>query len=159
MLVNLSSTIVKTSDDQEKLIGSYNGKVLLIVNLASKCGYTRQYAGLQKLYETYSSRGFEILGFPCNNFGSQEPGSIEEIKQFCTNNYNVTFEIFNKVNAVGNTNEPYTTLKKFIDNRDVKWNFEKFLVGKDGNVIECFPSNTEPESAELISAIDAALSF
>tara|TARA_Y100001968_G_scaffold301689_1_gene314227 strand:- start:25437 stop:25916 length:480 start_codon:yes stop_codon:yes gene_type:complete len=157
MQVNVSETVVETSSGVPKKLGDYLGKVLLIVNVASKCGNTPQYSGLQGLQDKYKKRGLVVLGFPCNDFGSQEPGSLDEIKEFCSMNFGVNFEIFNKVHAKGNTTEPYSTLNKVEPAGDVTWNFEKFLIGKDGNVMARFQPSIEPTSEELIAAIEVAL--
>ncbi len=131
--------------------------MLLIVNVASRCGYTRQYSGLQKLQDTYGSRGFTVLAFPCNDFGAQEPGSLAEIEQFCSTTYGITFPLFDKVHASGSKTEPYSTLTQVEPAGDVAWNFEKFLIGKDGAVVGRYKSGIDPESAELTNAIEAAL--
>ena len=157
MAPNISNVSVNTPDGANKSLGSYSGKVLLIVNVASRCGFTRQYSGLQALQDSYGAQGLEVLGFPCNDFGGQEPGSLEEIKSFCATTYNASFELFDKVHASGSTTEPYTTLNTTEPAGDVAWNFEKFLVGKDGTVINRFKSGVAPEDAELTSAIEAAL--
>ncbi len=159
MLVNVKDTIVETSSGEKKKLGDYSGKVLLIVNVASRCGNTPQYSGLQELQDKYKEKGLLILGFPCNDFGGQEPGKVEEIKEFCSLNFGAKFEIFNKVHAKGDTTEPYTTLNKVDPKGDVSWNFEKFLVGKDGVVIARFQPNIEPANEELIAAIEVALDF
>jgi glutathione peroxidase len=147
-------------DDHKVKLGHYKGKVLLVVNVASKCGYTPQYAGLEALYKDYKSKGFVILGFPANNFGSQEPGTNTEIKQFCTGKYNVTFPMFSKISVKGEDEDPlYKWLIASSDrpNDDIEWNFCKFLIGKDGRVIARYKSAVTPDSPELKSAIDAAL--
>ncbi len=158
MAPNISNVSVSTPDGTEKSLGSYAGKVLLIVNVASRCGFTRQYSGLQALQDNYGSKGLQVLGFPCNDFGGQEPGTLDEIKNFCATTYNANFELFNKVHATGSTTEPYTTLNQTEPSGDVAWNFEKFLVGKDGTVIARFKSGVEPDSDELKGAIESALS-
>lgn len=143
-------------------LASFTGKVVLVVNTASKCGFTRQYRGLEQLYRTYASRGFVILGFPCNQFGGQEPGSDAEIKAFCERNYGVTFPMFSKVDVNGPNAPP---LFKYLtsdavpikDRGPIRWNFEKFLIGRDGQVKARFRSLTGPESAALRRAIEAAL--
>ena len=122
------------------------------------CGFTKQYAGLQELQNTYGAKGFQVLGFPCNDFGNQEPGTLEEIKNFCSSNYNASFPLFAKVHAMGNTTEPYTTLNQAEPEGDVDWNFEKFLINKDGNVLMRFKSAIEPHDPALINAIENALS-
>ena len=157
MQIDVSNTLIECADGSKKKLGEYRGKVLLIVNVASMCGNTPQYKGLQELQNKYGNKGFEVLGFPCNDFGNQEPGSLSEIKEFCTLNYGAKFEIFNKVHAKGATTEPYTTLNKTEPTGDVSWNFEKFLVGKDSNVIARFQPRTEPTSEKLITAIEVAL--
>jgi glutathione peroxidase len=141
-------------------LSSFKGKVVLLVNVASKCGYTPQYAGLEKLYETYKDKGFVIVGVPANNFGAQEPGSNEEIKTFCSRNYNVTFPMMSKVSVKGTDTAPlyqYLTDKTSKTGGDIKWNFTKFLVDKKGNVINRFESAVTPEAAELVKAVEAAL--
>lgn len=140
----------KTMDGKEKSLSDYKGKVLLIVNTASECGFTPQFAGLQKLYEEYQEQGFEILGFPCNQFGGQDPGSEEEIAQFCSKNYGVTFQMFSKVDVKGEHAHPlfqYLTKEtKGILNDQIKWNFTKFLADREGNVIDRFSPQTKPET-------------
>ena len=127
------------------------------MNVASQCGFTKQYEGLQALQTQYKSQGFEILAFPCNDFGSQEPGSLEEIKAFCSKTYGVEFQIFEKVHAKGSTTEPYSTLNQSNPAGDVKWNFEKFLISKKGDVLKRFESSIEPNNSILINAIEKAL--
>jgi len=135
----------------------YEGKVTLVVNTASKCGFTPQYKGLQALYSELSPRGFVILGFPSNDFGGQEPGTSEEIKQFCELNYKVTFPMFSKVvTKAGPDQSPIYSWLGQTGNLP-KWNFSKYLIGKDGKVVAFFPSNVTPESPELRQAIEAAL--
>ena len=158
MNVNVSNVIVRTCNGDKKSLGSYRGQVLLIVNVASQCGFTKQYAGLQKLQETYYDKGFQVLGFPCNDFGNQEPGELEEIKKFCSISYGAKFQLFQKVHARGNTTEPFTTLNQVSPAGDVEWNFEKFLINKDGSVAARFKSGIEPSSAEIINAISTASS-
>ena len=131
----------------------YRGKVLLIVNVASKCGFTPQYAGLQRLYEKHHEAGFEILGFPCNQFGGQEPGAEEEIKSWCELSYAVTFPMFEKIEVNGDGTHPlYRYLKSaapgLLGTEAIKWNFTKFLIGRDGQVIERFAPSTAPEAVE-----------
>ncbi|MEB3172890.1 MAG: glutathione peroxidase [Cyanobacteriota bacterium] len=157
MAVSVSNVTVRDAQGTERRLGDWAGQVLLIVNVASRCGFTRQYAGLQNLQDTYGSKGFAVLGFPCNDFGAQEPGTLSEIQQFCSTTYGASFELFDKVHATGAKTEPYTTLTQAEPAGDVAWNFEKFLVGKDGTVLARFKSNVEPDSAELTSAIEAAL--
>jgi glutathione peroxidase len=137
-------------------LAAYKGKVTLVVNTASECGFTPQYAGLEKLYEEYAGKGFAILGFPSNDFGSQEPGSAEQIKTFCERNYGVKFPMFEKVATKGAAQSPVYKLLAAKDGGP-KWNFHKYVVGKDGQVRKAFPSNVAPDAKELRAAIDAAL--
>ena len=157
MSVNISKVVVKTSTGSDQSLSAYAGKVLLIVNVASRCGFTKQYAGLQALQDKYGDQGLCVLGFPCNDFGAQEPGNLEEIKSFCSTTYGASFELFEKVHAKGSTTEPYTTLNQSEPAGDVEWNFEKFLVSKDGTVINRFKSGVAPEDPDLNSAIETAL--
>ena len=153
--INIENIKVRTMNGTEKNLSDYKGKVLLIVNVASKCGYTPQYEALEKIYEKYSPQGFEILAFPCNDFGAQEPGSNDEIVNFCTANYNVKFTLFDKVKVLGDEKIPlYEKLIKAEPAGDISWNFEKFLVGKDGNVAGRYKSKIKPDSEELTSAIE-----
>ena len=158
---DVSAIKVKDMDGKDVSLSSYKGKVILIVNLASKCGYTPQYEELQKLYKKYKDQGLEILGFPCNDFGGQEPGTNQEIKEFCSTNYGVTFKLFDKVKILGkDKNKLYAVL---TDNdvtgpKDVKWNFEKFLIAKNGDIVSRFPSKVEPMDKQIIEAIDKELS-
>lgn len=146
---------VKTSLNQ------YKGKTILIVNVASKCGYTPQYEGLQALYEKYNSDDFVILGFPANNFKGQEPGSDEDIKQFCTLEYGVEFPMFSKVSVKGSDQHELFTYLTSLDNPDftgdINWNFEKFLISKEGKLLRRFRSNVKPQSKEIVSAIEKEL--
>lgn len=153
-LPDLSAVVVRTASSEERPLSDWNGQVLLIVNVASRCGFTRQYSGLQKLQETYGPQGFTVLAFPCNDFGAQEPGSLEEIQQFCSTTYGVTFPILAKVAISG---APFDTLIQTPPAGPVAWNFEKFLVGRNGIVLARFGSRVEPESAELSGAIEGAL--
>jgi glutathione peroxidase len=139
-------------------LDSYRGKVSLVVNVASACGYTPQYAGLQRLYERYAARGFTVLGFPSNDFGRQEPGSAEEIREFCSSKYRVNFPMFAKVQtkAGPGQSEVYAALER-ASGVLPSWNFGKYLVDRQGKVVKFFPSKVEPESAELTAAIEAAL--
>ena len=137
-----------------------DGKVVLVVNTASRCGYTRQYDGLQKLYATYQAKGLMVLGAPCNQFGSQEPGTAEEIAKFCKRNFGVEFQMLQKQDVNGTARSPlynYLVSSPAGKGKDIRWNFEKFLVGRDGAVIARFPSSTSPDSSELIKAIENAL--
>lgn len=145
--------IVNTIDGKEISLSEYENKVLLIVNVASKCGFTKQYAGLENLYEKYKLKGFVVLGFPCNQFGGQEPGTAEEIQSFCTLKYQVSFPMFEKINVNGKNAHPlYVYLKSaakgIMGTESIKWNFTKFLVNRDGTVIKRFASKDTPESIE-----------
>jgi glutathione peroxidase len=156
--INISDVKVRTMDGQEKPLSDYKGKVVLIVNVASKCGYTPQYDGLQKVYEKYKDKGFEILAFPCNDFGGQEPGTNEEIQSFCKTNYNVTFTLFDKIKVLGSDKAPlYSKLIGYEPAGDISWNFEKFLVDKNGNVVGRYKSKLKPEAEEFTSAIEKLL--
>ena len=159
MSSTISDITVKTINGQDKQLNEYAGKVLLIVNVASYCGYTPQYEGLEKLHQMYKEAGLRILGFPCNDFGEQEPGSNEEIAQFCTSNYNVTFELFDKVNTKGSQQHPlYARLTNAVEPAGpVSWNFEKFLVNKQGEVITRFKSSVKPYSPDLIVTLESEL--
>ncbi|QPN62558.1 glutathione peroxidase [Synechococcus sp. CBW1004] len=152
--VNVTEVVVRDASGAERRLGDWAGKVLLIVNVASRCGFTRQYAGLQALQESYGAQGLEVLGFPCNDFGAQEPGSLPEIQQFCSTTYGASFELLDKVTMA---EALYTTLTQTEPAGPVAWNFEKFLVGRDGTVLARFKSGVEPEAAELKAAIEAAL--
>jgi glutathione peroxidase len=141
---------VKAADGSDADLSAYAGKVLLVVNVASKCGFTPQYEGLEALHRKYADRGFEVLGFPCNQFGAQEPGNAEEIANFCSLTYDVTFPVFAKIDVNGSGADPlYGELKKqapgFLGTEGIKWNFTKFLVGRDGQVVERFAPTTKPE--------------
>ena len=152
----------KTIDGKEKSLCDYKGDVVLVVNVASKCGYTPQYTGLEELNKKYRDRGLRILGFPSNDFGAQEPGTEEEIKQFCSLNYGVTFDMFSKVAVKGDAKAPlYAYLTSGGGNPslagDVKWNFQKYLIDRKGNLVAVFPSKVEPMSEELTSAVEKLL--
>jgi glutathione peroxidase len=148
-------------DGKPMPLADFKGKVVLVVNVASQCGYTPQYAGLEAIYEKYKSQGFVIVGFPANNFGAQEPGTNEEIKTFCSRKYNVSFPMYAKVSVKGDDQTPlYQYLTKDTPtgiNGDIKWNFTKFLVDRNGNVVERFESKVTPESTEVTSAIEKQL--
>ncbi|MEX0875198.1 MAG: glutathione peroxidase [Actinomycetota bacterium] len=153
---------VRTIDGEDTTLAEYKGKALLVVNVASKCGFTPQYEGLQELYADYHHRGLEILGFPCNQFLFQEPGSDDRIKDFCSVNYNVTFPLFSKIKVNGGGRHPlYEELTKQPDAGGkagrVKWNFEKFLVSPHGEVAGRFRTRVTPEDPELIAAVEAQL--
>ena len=153
---------VTSIDGTERSLGEFAGKALLVVNVASKCGFTPQYEGLQKLYETYKDRGLEILGFPCNQFLGQEPGTNEEIAEFCSLNYGVSFPMFEKIDVNGDARHPlYGELTQQPDadgkTGDVGWNFEKFVVSPSGEVTNRFRTNVTPESSDVVDAIEAQL--
>ncbi len=143
---------VKDTKGQEVSLSEYKGKVLLIVNTATGCGFTPQYEGLQKLYDTYQKDGFEILDFPCNQFGNQAPGSDDEIVEFCQMKYNTTFKQFSKIEVNGDNESPlYTYLKSQKGGalgKKIKWNFTKFLVDREGNVVDRFGPSEKPEKIE-----------
>lgn len=148
-------------DGSQASLASFRGKVLLLVNTASKCGYTPQYEGLEKLHERYAARGFSVLGFPCNDFGGQEPGSSDEIKTFCETRFHVTFPLFGKVKAKGPEKSPlYATLTEATPEGirgEIKWNFTKFLVDKEGNVVARFEPGVDPMSNEITAAVERLL--
>ena len=140
---------VKDAKGQDVELKKYEGKAVLIVNVASKCGYTKQYDGLESLYEKYKDKNFVVLGFPCNQFGSQEPGSNEEIQQFCKLEYGVKFPVLAKIDVNGSKADAfYTWLKSETDKQDIKWNFTKFLVNKNGKVVKRYESKVEPKDLE-----------
>jgi glutathione peroxidase len=150
---------VKTIDGKDSSLAEYKGKALLIVNTASECGYTPQYAPLQKLFETYKDKGLTVVAFPANNFGAQEPGSSAEIKNFCSSKYKVTFPLYEKISVKGADIHP---LYKHLTSQagftgDIKWNFNKFLVDPTGKVVARFDSKIDPMSAELTGKVEAAL--
>lgn len=154
-LYDLSAT---TIDGKNQSLAEYKGKVALVVNVASQCGFTRQYEGLQELYNKYKERGLVVLGFPSNDFGGQEPGSDEEIKNFCSRRFGVTFPMFSKVDVLGPSKSAvYAFLTKSTGGADVGWNFEKFLVGRNGLVVGRYGSSVTPGSSELADAIEKAL--
>jgi glutathione peroxidase len=155
---NISDIIVKTMDSKDVSLSEYKGKVLMIVNVASLCGNTPQYEGLERIYEKYKDKGFEILAFPCNDFGGQEPGTNEEIKDFCTSKYKVTFTLFDKIKVLGDDKSTlYARLIQTEPAGDVKWNFEKFLIDKNGNVVSRFKSKMKPEDTEITTVIESLL--
>ena len=152
----------KTLDGRNKSLAEFKGKAVLVVNVASKCGLTPQYAGLQKLHEKYAAKGFEVLGFPCNQFAGQEPGTEKEIAEFCERNYGVTFPMFAKIDVNGASRAPlYTWLTSQPTQPDgpgdVMWNFGKFRVDKQGKVVARFNPRVAPDAPELTSAIEKAL--
>jgi len=154
---------MKSIDGQQVSLKDYSGKVVMVVNVASKCGFTPQYAGLEKLYEKYKDRGFVIVGVPANNFAQQEPGTNEEIKKFCSNKYNVTFPMMSKVSVLG---EDETPLYRFLTDKsanpqvggDIKWNFTKFLFDRNGKPVARFEPAVTPDSAEVQTAVESTLS-
>jgi glutathione peroxidase len=179
---DLTSIPVTTIDGQPATLGDFRGNVLLVVNVASKCGHTPQYEGLQAVYEQYRERGLQVLGFPANNFGEQEPGTEEEIQEFCTLNYGVTFPMFSKISVTGDDRHPlYDALieaqpahteheggspmmkrwaergRVIEDPSAVRWNFEKFLVDREGNVVGRFITDLTPQDPIIIEAIEQAL--
>ncbi len=153
---------LKDIDGKDVSLETYRGKVVMLVNTASRCGLTSQYEGLQAIYDQYNDRGFVVLGFPANNFLGQEPGTEEEIKEFCTLNYKVSFPMFSKMSVRGADQHPFYT---FLTNEksnpgfsgEITWNFEKFLVGRDGKVIARFSPRTEPKAPEVVEAVEKAL--
>ncbi len=150
---------VKTIEGQEKTLADYQGKTLLIVNVASKCGFTPQYKSLEALYEKYHDKGFEVLGFPANNFMGQEPGSNSEIKEFCSLKFHVTFPMFEKISVKGKDINPlyqYLTKDSGFDG-DISWNFNKFLVDPSGKVVARYGSSTDPMSDKVAKDLEAAL--
>jgi glutathione peroxidase len=160
--MSLYDVDIATLDGEASGLAPYKGKALLLVNVASQCGLTPQYAGLQRLHDTYRSRGFEVLGFPCNQFGAQEPGTPDEIKTFCETSYGVTFPMFEKIQVNGpGRHRLYEELTATSDAEgkagDIQWNFEKFLVAPNGEIVARFRPLTEPEAPELIGALEANL--
>tara|TARA_B100000989_G_scaffold105119_1_gene76993 strand:- start:118 stop:582 length:465 start_codon:yes stop_codon:yes gene_type:complete len=139
---------VKDIDGSEVDLSSYKGKVILIVNVASACGFTSQYEGLQDLFERYKDKGLEILAFPCNQFGSQEPGSNEQIKTFCDDKYNISFKLFDKVDVIGEHASPLFNYLNKEAGRDIKWNFTKFLFDQNGNFVKGYGSMKTPKMIE-----------
>ena len=151
---------LKDIDGKDTTLAAYKGKVLLIVNVASKCGFTPQYKSLEATYRKFKGKGFVVLGFPCNQFGGQEPGTNEEIKQFCSSEYNVTFPLFDKIEVNGAKRHPlYVELagEKSPFPGNIKWNFNKFLIGKDGKIVKRFDSKATPDSPEVTEALETAL--
>lgn len=157
---NFYDFTVKNSQNQDESLSKYKGQVTLVVNVASKCGFTPQYKGLEELYREFKAQGFNIIGFPCNQFGAQEPGSNEEIQQFCSLNYDVSFPVMAKVDVNGDDAAPiYKWMKSaapgLLGTEAIKWNFTKFLIGKDGQVLERYAPQKEPK--EIASDIQKAL--
>ncbi len=158
--VPLHSISVKDINGKETSLKAYQGKVFLVVNVASQCGLTPQYQALEAVHQKYQAKGFAVLGFPCNDFGAQEPDSNEEIKKFCSSKYSVTFPLYDKLHVKGPEQHPlYAALtgKNSPFPGDVKWNFGKFLIGRDGKILKRFEPGVTPDSAEVTQAIDAAL--
>ncbi len=160
MIDNINDISVKDMEGNDVQLSDYNGKVLLIVNVASECGYTPQYKGLQELYSEYGEKGLEVLAFPCNDFGAQEPGTNEEIKEFCSSTFGVTFKLFDKVKVLGDEKAPLyerLTNNDAVAKGDIKWNFEKFLISKDGKIVGRYKSGVEPLSETLLNDINKQL--
>ncbi len=157
MTKNISDIAIKTITGEDKQVSDYAGNVLLMVNVASYCGYTGQYKGLEALNQKFRGQGLQVMGFPCNDFGAQEPDSNEKIMAFCDRTYGVSFELFDKVKILGSDQHPlYAALTRAVEPQgDVKWNFEKFLIDRQGNVVARYPSSTTPEA--LDSAIQQVL--
>lgn len=157
--MSIANISVKTIDRQDQTLSDYLGKVLLIVNVASQCGYTPQYKGMEELYQKYQAQGFKILAFPCNDYGMQEPGTNEEIQQFCSTRYDVSFPLFDKIHAKGSQQHPlYAELTQAVEPKgEVSWNFEKFLVNKKGEVVARYKSAIAPTDASLATAIENEL--
>jgi glutathione peroxidase len=145
-------------DGRPRNLSAYRGEVALVVNTASECGYTPQYDGLEKLFETYKDKGFVVLGFPSNDFGKQEPGTAEQIAAFCSTRFHIKFPLFEKVRTKGGGQSPVFHLLAEAGG-EPKWNFHKYLVGRDGHLVRAFPSNVEPSAPELVAAVEAALAM
>ncbi|HLK01991.1 MAG TPA: glutathione peroxidase [Streptosporangiaceae bacterium] len=160
--MNILDIPVKTLAGQESSLGSQTGKTMLVVNVASKCGLTPQYTALEELHERLAPRGFAVVGFPCNQFGGQEPGTAEEIAEFCSATYGITFPMFEKIEVNGPGRHPvYSELTAVPDAAgdagDIQWNFEKFVIGPDGAVVARFRPRTVPDDPEVLAAIEAHL--
>jgi glutathione peroxidase len=153
---SIHSFTMKRLDGTETSLSAWSGKVLLVVNTASKCGYTPQYQGLQQLHTKYSGQGFEVLGFPSNDFGGQEPGTAQEIQNFCVSMYDVNFPMFEKTKTIGQDRSPLYALLSDAHG-EPKWNFHKYLIDKQGRPLQAWPSKVEPGSPEIASAIEAQL--
>ncbi len=156
----LFSIPLKDIDGKATSLQTYHGKVLLIVNVASKCGFTPQYEGLEALYRKYSDKGLVVLGFPCNDFASQEPGTDTEIKHFCSSKYDVTFPLFDKLHVKGPDQHPLYAALTGKDSPfpgDIQWNFGKFLVGRDGTIVKRFEPKTKPDDPTVVKALETAL--
>jgi len=159
---NVLEFTLNSIDGKPAPLSQYQGKVILIVNVASRCGFTPQYTALEKIYETYKDKGFVVLGFPANNFGGQEPGTDQEIKTFCSSKYNVTFPMYSKISVKGADKHP---LYQFLTDKqanpatggEIQWNFTKFLVDRNGKVVARFEPKVTPDAADVVSAIETAL--
>ena len=157
---NINDIVVMDMENNSIQLSDYNDKVLLIVNVASECGYTPQYKGLEEIYQSYNSLGFEILAFPCNDFGAQEPGTNEEIKAFCSSKFNVTFKLFDKIKVLGDEKSPLyerLTNNSVTDSSDINWNFEKFIISKDGKITARFLSKIKPTDEAITKLIEREL--
>lgn len=156
---NIYDLSVKNMDGEIVKLSEYKDKVLVIVNVASKCGYTTQYEGLENIFKKYKDKGFEILAFPCNDFGDQEPGTNDEIRTFCESKYNITFPLFDKIQVLGDNKSPL--YERLINNSDpagdISWNFEKFIIDRNGNIDGRYKSKVKPESEEFTAAIEQQL--
>ena len=160
--MSIYDVAVRALDGEAVSLRDYEGKVLLVVNVASACGLTPQYAGLERLHEKFGERGFAVLGFPCNQFGEQEPGTAEEIETFCSSTYGITFPLFEKADVNGDNRQPlYDVLTPLADaegvSGDIRWNFEKFLVDRSGEPVRRFSPLVEPESDEILDAVESLL--
>ncbi|WP_422757985.1 glutathione peroxidase [Paenarthrobacter sp. C1] len=159
-MTSLYSIPITFNDGSEGDFGRFQGKAVMVVNVASECGFTRQYAGLEELYGKYRGQGLEILGVPCNQFGGQEPGADTEIAEFCERNFGVTFPLTSKANVLGKEQHPlFAELTRDDDGQPVKvkWNFEKFVINRAGELVGRFPSAVEPDSEDLLTAVEKAL--
>jgi len=159
-MTSLYSIPLTFNDGSDADFGRFEGKAVLVVNVASECGFTRQYAGLEELYGKYREQGLEILGVPCNQFGGQEPGADQEIAEFCERNFGVSFPLTSKANVLGKEQHPlFAELTRGADGEPVKvkWNFEKFVINRDGKVVARFPSAVEPDSEDMMKAVEEAL--
>jgi glutathione peroxidase len=160
VLAPVQEIAINDIDGKPSNLGKFSGKTVLLVNVASKCGFTPQYKGLEAIHEKYKDRGFTVVGVPCNDFGSQEPGSAKEIKEFCSSTYNVSFPLLEKIHVKGPEQHPlyaYLTGKEAAFPGDIKWNFGKFLISPEGKILARWDSKVTPESKEITEAIEAAL--
>jgi len=157
---DLYTIVLKTIDGEATSLAPYKGKVMLVVNVASKCGYTPQYKELEAVYREYRDAGLVVLGFPCNQFGQQESGTNAEIKEFCSLNFHVSFPLFDKIEVNGEHRHPLYTVLAGAGSRfpgDIEWNFTKFLIGRDGRILARFSSKVKPDAPELLAAVRSAL--